>query len=61
MFYKKDDKGIWWKSKNVHLPTGEVLTEDNKLELDGWKWYNEPPQEYLEWEESRLYGDDQRI
>ena len=49
MFYKKDKNGKWWRSENVHLPSGEKLTPENKLEIDGWEWHDTPPQEYLEW------------
>lgn len=51
-FYKKDSNGNWWEAKEVHLPTGEVLNEENKLELNGWKWNDESPQEYIEWKAS---------
>ena len=53
MYYKKDKKGIWWRSENVHLPSGEKLTPDNKTEIDGWEWHDKPPQEYVNWVEER--------
>jgi hypothetical protein len=50
MFYKKNDKN-WYRGLTINLPTGDVLTKDNKLELNGWVWYDEEPQEYLDWKE----------
>ena len=49
MYYKKDDKGIWWEATTVHLPSGDVLTPENKLNLDGWEWLEEEPLEFTEW------------
>lgn len=48
MFYKELN-GVWYTGKTIFRPTGEELNETNKLELDGWKWYDEAPQEYLDW------------
>jgi hypothetical protein len=48
MFYKKENNN-WYTGKKIHLPSGEVLTEDNKIKVDGWEWHDEPPQEYIEW------------
>lgn len=48
MFYNFDEiKNEWLCGTVVRLATGEILTEDNKLEIQGWKWYDIPPEEYL--------------
>lgn len=57
MFYKKDDSGKWWDATTVHLPSGDVLAPKNKKSLDGWFWSDNPPQEYLEWEEEQNQND----
>ena len=46
MFYKKIN-GKWYKAKTVNLPSGEVLTAQNKENNEGWEWYDEPPKEYI--------------
>ena len=49
MFYKKDEKtGEWYVGNEVHFPDGEKLTAENRTERDGWKWYEEPPSEYID-------------
>lgn len=53
MYYKKDDNGKWWGATNVHLPSGDVLTPENKLNLDGWEWLDNPPEDYLEYIENQ--------
>lgn len=54
MFYKYEENNDKWnRGLKVTLPTGEVLSEDNKIELDGWKWYDEAPQVYLDWKEAK--------
>lgn len=45
MFYKKQNDE-WLKGLTIHLPNGEVLTPDNKQDIDGWKWYDEAPIEF---------------
>jgi hypothetical protein len=49
MFYKKDENGKWWEAMKIALPSGEILSTENKKSLDGWEWHDEPPQEYVEW------------
>lgn len=55
MFYKKIEKGDWIKAPKVYLPNENktVLSEDNKQSLNGFEWYDEDPQEYLDWEEEQ--------
>ena len=42
MFYKYDN-GEWQYGLTVCLPSGEILSEENKINSDGWEWMNEPP------------------
>ena len=39
----------------MYLPNENktVLSEDNKQILNGFEWYDEDPQEYLDWEEEQ--------
>lgn len=53
MFYKHEPGG-WMSCSVVKLPTGEILNEENKISLDGWEWHDEPPQEYIDWQESQI-------
>ena len=48
MFYKELNNR-WYVGKNIFLPSGEELNETNKLELDGWFWSDEDPEEYTIW------------
>ena len=50
MFYKKEEDN-WFIGSIINFPTGEILDENNKEELNGWKWFDEEPQEYLDWVE----------
>ena len=45
MFYKKENDN-WLRGLNIHLPSGEVLTPENKQDIDGWEWYDEAPIEF---------------
>lgn len=53
MWYKKEDNGNWLKASTVVVPyNGELITlnSDNKeMELNGWFWSEEEPEEYTEW------------
>ena len=50
MFYKYWEEAETWTAGNeIGLPNGEILTKDNKKEVDGWKWHDTPPAEYLQW------------
>lgn len=67
MFYKKEIKKVviseveetivnWHAGNKVMLPNSfnnEILTEENKQEIDGWTWHDTPPQEYLDWLEEQ--------
>jgi hypothetical protein len=50
MFYKKEN-GKWLTGLIIELPK---LTKENKDSLNGWKWHDEPPQEYLDWKEQQI-------
>ncbi len=54
MFYKYEENNDKWVRGNmITLPNGDILSEDNKKEIDGWVWYDEEPQEYLDWKEEK--------
>lgn len=54
MFYKYiEEDNIWVTGNRISFPDGVVLSTDNKIEKDGWKWYDNPPQEYLDWLEQQ--------
>lgn len=67
MFYKKEVRSVvineveetiinWHVGRKVLLSVAfnkVILTEDNKQELNGWEWYDTPPQEYLDWLETQ--------
>ena len=42
MFYKFEN-GKWEYGYTVCLPSGEILSVDNKVNLNGWVWYDEQP------------------
>jgi hypothetical protein len=42
MFYKFEN-GKWEYGYTVCLPSGEILTEENKINSDGWVWHDEQP------------------
>lgn len=45
MFYKKlNDE--WFYGMEIHLPSGEILTEENKSNSDGWEWHDLPPENF---------------
>ena len=49
-FYKLDENGSWLFAPNFVCAKDYVLEKDgNHEEVDGWKWYDTPPQEYLIW------------
>lgn len=53
MFYKfNKEPQEWYAGNEVHFPDGTKLTAENKQEIDGWEWHDEPPQEYLDWQEA---------
>jgi len=54
MFYKYiQEEDIWVTGSKISFPDGVVLSTDNRIEKDGWKWYDTPPAEYTEWLEQQ--------
>jgi hypothetical protein len=49
MYYKIEENGDWVLANRIDYPDGTILSSDNKLSKDGWVWYDNPPQEYLDW------------
>lgn len=49
MFYKIEEDGNWVTGNKIYFPDGTILSSDNKISKDGWVWYDEDPQEYLDW------------
>ena len=45
MFYKKINDE-WYYGAIVCLPSGEILSIDNKINSDGWEWKDEPPLDF---------------
>lgn len=56
MYYKNHGQAGWARGLRVILPDNTELNASNKDEwqypIDGWTWHDEPPQDYLDWEES---------
>ena len=52
MFYKLFEDGSCKCGNNINLPDGTTLSINNKGSIDGWVWYDEEPQEYLDWLEN---------
>jgi len=50
MFYKLDKKtGEWSRGNEVHFPDGSRLGKKNKVKKDDFEWFDNPPQEYLDY------------
>jgi hypothetical protein len=54
-FYKQLEDGSWLFGETVRGAYGAwVLSRDNHTEFEypyeGWTWFDEAPQEYLEWQ-----------
>lgn len=56
MWYKKQPDGTWIYANKVYIPTAPqavvILEFNHEVQIQGWKWYDEPPQEYLDWLDS---------
>lgn len=46
-FYKQIGEK-WFEASKVSN-ANYTLDENNKQEVDGWEWHDNPPQEYLDW------------
>lgn len=49
MLYKQLEDGSWLVSEKEVFTPKEKINIDNQT--DGWKWHEEPHQDYLDWEE----------
>lgn len=51
MFYKfNKESNEWYAGNEVHFPDGIKITLENKQSKDGWQWHDEPPQEFINWQ-----------
>lgn len=50
MFYRKDEDGDWNIAIKVTLTDGAIIDSENRENDFGWKWHDNPPKEYLDWE-----------
>ncbi len=49
-FYKKISDSEWWFAPNfVYHKDYELQRDGNRESIDGWEWFDEAPQEYLDW------------
>ena len=57
MWYKQETNGDWLVVSQVKTPhNGELILLDSsntQMELNGWEWHEEEPEEYLEWLEEQ--------
>ena len=42
MFYKFENNE-WLTALEIHFPDETILSSSNRIEKDGWKWYDEQP------------------
>ena len=49
MYYKKEEDGNWNVGNRIDFPDGTTLNSENRLSKQSWVWYDESPQEYLDW------------
>ena len=49
MYYKIEEDGSWNVGNRIDFPDGTTLNSENRFSKYGWVWYDEPPQEYLDW------------
>jgi len=57
-FYKQNETGEWMYAPNfVYAPAYELLAEHRDTyayPIDGWNWFDEAPQEYIDYMNLRL-------
>lgn len=52
-FYKEQN-GEWFFAPNFVYNKNYTLQRDgNRESIDGWKWHDEAPQEYIDWQKSQ--------
>lgn len=57
-FYKFE-VDMWMYGIKIYYPDGLIVSEENKEEVrDGWVWYEEEPQEYIDWMNSNLENNE---
>lgn len=50
MYYKNDiENNMWYKGGEVRFPNGTIIKDGEPQSYDGWEWFDEAPQEYLDW------------
>ncbi len=54
MFYKKINESEWLTATEIHFPDGTVSNAENRTTKDGFVWYDEDPQEYVEWKQLQI-------
>jgi hypothetical protein len=47
MFYKFQDSK-WYAGLMIWLPSGTILSVDNKVSEDGWEWHDVAPDGYVD-------------
>lgn len=53
MFYK-NESNEWLTALEIHFPDGTISNKDNRIDKDGWKWYDVQPYENLDIQENEL-------
>ena len=56
MWYKNQPDGTWITANRVYIPNNPnadiILEFNHNVKRDGWEWFDEPPQAYLDWLEA---------
>lgn len=53
MFYKKEGEN-YFEGLTVNLPNGKVLNSENRENQEGWIWHDEPPQDFIDFQNNEL-------
>lgn len=48
MWYKQENNE-WLIGNKIEFPNGDILQDNHEETKDEWIWYDEPPQEYLDY------------
>lgn len=50
MWYKFNiETNEWYFGNEVYFPNGVILKDNKEETIDGWNWYEQAPQEYIDW------------
>jgi hypothetical protein len=52
MWYKQQPDGTWIRANRVEIPNvpdNIVLEFNHNAKIQGWEWFEEPPQAYTDW------------